>query len=186
MPSAHAASLSSVLNWTIPPTLRAQVDGCFQRTNWRAVCETASQVNGGQPCRALLDYTSGGSSLARLLEFQDGTRWIARIQLLRSTPETSRRLRIEIDTMVLLRTVSKASIPQVFAFELSDTNPFGAAYALFEFIPGNTAMDKARRYDRPDGQVIPRQYQQVFYRSMAAAHVSYRYSTEMARRDDKS
>jgi len=77
--SAQAARPLSALNWTIPAVLRAQADACFRRTNWEAVCETASRVNGGQPCQALPDCTSGGSNLARLLEFRDGTRWVARI-----------------------------------------------------------------------------------------------------------
>lgn len=171
MPPNHDDSL--VLKWTITddPAVRAQVNDCFKRTNWRAICESASRANGGQPCEALPDYTSGGSSLARLLEFQDGTRWIARVQLLKSTPETIRKLRTEIDTMALLK-IHTTMVPQVLAFELDDVQPAGAAFVLLEFFPGNTAMDEARDYERIDWGLIPRQHQQTFYRSMAAAHVS--------------
>jgi len=73
--------------------------------------------------------------------------------------------------MILLRTVSGAPVPQVFAFELGDANPIRSAYVLLEFVPGNTAMDEARRHDKPAGQLIPSRYQQPFFRSMATAHV---------------
>ncbi|KAI0101410.1 kinase-like domain-containing protein [Nemania sp. FL0031] len=87
----------------------------------------ASRANDGQPCEALPAYTSGGSSLARLLKFQDGTGWIARVQLRKSTPETLRKLQTEIDTMALLRS-RMTLVPRVFAFELDDAQPAGAAF----------------------------------------------------------
>ncbi|KAL1849411.1 hypothetical protein VTK73DRAFT_9884 [Phialemonium thermophilum] len=37
--------------------------------------------------------------------------------------------------------------------------------------PGYTAGEEAKSYDIPDGGLIPRQYRQTMYRSMAAAHV---------------
>ncbi|KAJ8129924.1 hypothetical protein O1611_g3704 [Lasiodiplodia mahajangana] len=166
----HDDSLLLKWNVTDDPIVRAQVNDCFKRTNWTAICESASRANGGQPCEALPAYTSGGSSLARLLKFQDGTRWIARVQLLESTPETIRKLRTEIDTMALLKS-HMTMVPRVFAFELDDAQPAGVAFVLLEFFPGNTAMDEARDYDRIDWGLIPRQHRQAFYRSMAAAHV---------------
>lgn len=68
------------LRWTLPDDVfsRAQVDDCIKRTNWKVICEKASHANNGQPCQALPEQTCGGSNLARLLEFQDGTYWIAK------------------------------------------------------------------------------------------------------------
>ncbi|KAI0891194.1 hypothetical protein F4806DRAFT_483926 [Annulohypoxylon nitens] len=70
-----------LLKWAIidDPAVQAQVNDCIKRTKWEAICECASRANHGQPCKVLPDFTNGGSSLARLLEFQDGTRWIARV-----------------------------------------------------------------------------------------------------------
>ncbi|KAI0388352.1 kinase-like domain-containing protein [Xylariaceae sp. FL0594] len=159
--------------WTISTDakLQAQVNNCFGRTNWEAICKTASRVNGGQPCKALPYYTHGGSSLVRLLEFEDGTRWIARVQLLKSTPNTAHKIQAEIDTIALLKAQTKTPTPQVFGFELGDENPAGVSFVLFEYFPGNSALDEARDYNRIDWSLIPFQYRQTFYRSIAAAHV---------------
>jgi len=162
---------SLLLNWSIPniPILRAKALKCLEQANWQAICERASLDNGGQPCELLSDCTCGGTSLARLLEFQDGTRWVARVPLVKPTPERIQRLRTEIDTMILLRNHTK-TVPQVFAFELDDAHPAGTPFVLLEFLPGNTAMDEADNYDK--GEIIPRQHQQTCYQSLASAHVS--------------
>lgn len=65
-----------------------------------AILIVASQANRDKPCKLLPDYRVGGSSLARLLEFQYGSLWIPRIQLRESTRETAERWRIEIDNTV--------------------------------------------------------------------------------------
>lgn len=169
MSPAQDNSTLSDLKWTVPDNALARE--CFKWTNWEAICDTASRAYGGQPCRVLPNYTCGGSSLARLLEFQDGTRWVARIQLQKSDSEASRKLRVEIDTTILLRVRTKAPVPQIFAFNVDDTQSPSAAYMLLEFFPGNTAMDEARGYARTDWGLIPCHYRRTFYRSMAAAHV---------------
>ena len=70
---------------------RSDVQTCLERTNWKAVCDIASRARMSQNCTARPEFTSDGSHLARLLEFQDGTLWVARIELAVSTRETSSR-----------------------------------------------------------------------------------------------
>jgi hypothetical protein len=107
-----------------------------------------------------------------LLEFQDGSHWIARVQMLKSSPDTIRTLRNEIDIIGFLITHTKALVPQIFAFELNDQNLTMSSFVLLEFFPGNTAIDEARHYDITDGGLIPEQFWQPFYFLMAATHVS--------------
>lgn len=165
------------LKWAIPDEafIRTRADACLKRTDWKALCDIASRTNAGQSCKPLPAYTVGGSSLARLFEFQDGTCWIARVQMARSTLETSRRLRTDVDTMAMLKAHTKAPVPRVFASETDDANPTGVAFVLLEFFPGNTAMDEAREYKITDLGLIPSQFRQTFYHSMAAAHVGYKF-----------
>ena len=146
---------------------------CLTRTNWEAILAVASRANGDKPCKLLPDYQVGGSSLARLLEFSDGTCWVARVRLRKSTAETFQRLQNEINTTVLLKTQTKAPVPRVFAFELDDSNPAGSAFVLLEFIPGSTAAGEARDYEEPRWGLIPFQHCHTCYPSMAAAHVSF-------------
>lgn len=179
-------NLLSTLIWTIPdnPFVQAKVDSCLKRINWNDICDRASRANNGLHCEALEKYTVGGTSLARLLKFEDGTYWVARIQLSQSTPESSRKLLSEIDTMILLRN-HHVPVPQIFAYNLPYTETStsvtstSTAFVLLEFLPGNTAFHEARKYPRVDWGLIPCQYRQTFYRSMAAAHVCmlvYSYS----------
>ena len=148
---------------------------CLTRTNWEAILTAASRVNGDKPCKLLPDCKVGGSSLPCLLEFRDGTRWIARVQLRKSTPETSQRLQNEIDTTVLLKTHTKARVPRVFAFELDDSNLAGSAFLLLEYLPGNTAAEEARDNEEPSWGLIPFKHCHTCYPSMAAAHVSFTF-----------
>ena len=145
---------------------------CLTRTNWEAILTVASRANGDKPCKLLLDFKVGGSSLARLLEFSDGTCWVARVQLRKSTAETSQRLQNGIDTTVLLKTQTKAPVPRVFGFELDNSNPGGSAFVLLEFISGSTAAEEALDYEDPRWGLIPFQHCHTCYPSMAAAHVS--------------
>ncbi|KAI1413291.1 hypothetical protein F5Y13DRAFT_198541 [Hypoxylon sp. FL1857] len=152
----------SALNWSIhdDPTLQTEVDNCLKRTDWDHICEIASQCNGGQPCKVLPKCTSGGTSLARLLEFQDGTYWV---------------VRVHYGLKLILSPYSKPNthtpVPRIFAFNLGDVQPETAAFVLLELLPGNSAMDEARGYDKTDWGLIPRQHRQTLHRSLAAAHV---------------
>ncbi|KAK2037739.1 hypothetical protein LZ31DRAFT_509183 [Colletotrichum somersetense] len=158
----------------LPPELNWNHDTrgnvCLQRTDWGALCKIASHSKDGVPCEPLECYTVGGSFLARLIHFQDGIRWVARVQLHEPTQETSERLRIELDTMFLLRSRTKAPVPQVFAFAL-DADLTGSAFVLLEYLPGNNAADQAHDYVRTDWGLVPPQNRPAFYRTMAAAQV---------------
>ncbi|CCF42546.1 hypothetical protein CH063_02862 [Colletotrichum higginsianum] len=171
MVSNHDNSLPPELNWEPSALMQAQADDCLQRTNWEALTRFASRANGESPCKLHAPYAVGGSFLVRLLEFQDGTRGVARVQLRKSTPESSRKLLIDIDTTLLLKEKTKSPVPRIFAFRLDDANAARSAFVLLEFLPGNNAADEARSYVRTDWGLIPLQHRHTFHRTMAAAHV---------------
>lgn len=158
------------VNWSLPnhtPT-KTRAQDCLIRVNWEAICDVASRSR-AQTCQVRPECTSGGSSLARLLEFQDGTLWVARVQLKNSTSKTSSKAQTDIDTMAFLKNCTKTPIPQVFASQIDDNNPAGVAFLLLEFFPGNTAFDENRLSN--NRSLIPPQFQNNFYSSIAAAHV---------------
>ncbi|GKT71525.1 protein kinase-like domain protein [Colletotrichum tofieldiae] len=70
----------------------------------------------------------------------------------------------------MLKTETKAPVPQIFAFELDDANSTGSAFVLLEYLPGNNAADEAHGYKKIDWGLIPLQHRHTFYRTMAAAH----------------
>ncbi|CZT42580.1 uncharacterized protein RSE6_02504 [Rhynchosporium secalis] len=70
--------------------------------------------------------------------------------------------------MALMRERTKIPLPQVFGYEIDDSNPTGVAFMLMELLPGNVAMDADGDYEAHRGQ-IPLQRRDGFYAS--AAHV---------------
>lgn len=153
-----------------PPSAKALEETCLARTNWLVLIAAAARAK-GQPC-TLPSYRAGGTSLARLLQFEDETHWVARVQLRVSTPESSLRLRVEIDAMALLRAAG-ALVPRDFAFDAGDEDGVGvgSAFVLMEFIPGNIGLNEADKYERLGWGLIPLEHWSTCYRSMALAHV---------------
>lgn len=161
------------LTWSLPSdkATRRLAELCLRRTDWAAVCRTASTSRSGQPCRALDRYNCGGTSLARLLQFGDGTYCVARVLLREPTAESSCKLRGEVDTLAFLATASRAPVPRVLAMD-NPTDGSLATFVLLEFLaPGITALDETRVYKREDWGLVPRKYRKTFYRSLAATHV---------------
>lgn len=175
MAANKEASASDNILWTVLAPYRVEVDDCLKRTNWDAIRERASQANNGQPCNFLAHETCGANNMARMLEFQDGTRWVARVLMNRPTESLSAKMKSEIDTTVFLKTHTKAPVPQVFAYELDETNPAGVAYMLLEMLPGNDGMTLCAEYEKKHNKHIigiPAEFRQEAYRTLAAAHVS--------------
>ncbi|KAI1267856.1 kinase-like domain-containing protein [Xylariaceae sp. FL1019] len=159
------------LNWTITDyDPDHSVQQATKNTNWGKLCQLASTLNNGLPC-VLLDKpaTNGGFNLVRLLEFSDGTRWIARIPLRCSTADST-KLQSEVDAMQLVQECSAVPIPKIFAYEVDGNNPIGVPFVLMEFLLGNTAIDAAGGWDVHKGE-IPLAHRDVFYSSVAECHV---------------
>ncbi|KAI1289114.1 kinase-like domain-containing protein [Xylaria venustula] len=164
MPSK--SSPIGLLNWKISEYDPLQsIQEVVQKTHWVNLCQRASDLNHGLPCKPLSTMTNGLHNLVCILEFSDQTRWVARIGLHKSV-----KLRNEVDAMQLIKEKCKFPVPDVFAYEIDDDNPVGVPFILMEFLPGNTAMDAAGGYDVHRGQ-IPFAYRPKFYRSVAECHV---------------
>ena len=144
---------------------------CIERTNWAELCLYASKLNNGVRCVLLPDLTNGLHHVARVLEFDDKIRWLARIQMAKPTERTARKLQSEIDTMVLVRERTQIPVPKVFGYEIDDKHGIGVAFMLTDFLPGNVAIDLNGGYAVHQGQ-IPRGHCQGFYHSVAQIQVS--------------
>lgn len=152
--------------------------GCLPSSiNWDALLEYATTLRQAQhnesrlTCTLLPRYNMGGLHIIRLLEFNDGTRWVARIQLHSASEDSAKRLLHEIHTMSAIRQQQSVPVPMVFGYESSTDNPVGAAFILMEFIPGDTAMDSFGGWDTHRGR-IPSEYKPHFHRQVAHMQVS--------------
>ena len=121
-------------------------------------------------CQILPIYSLGGLHLVRLLEFDDGDRWIARAQLGPSTELSRARLLNEVQLLDYLHQSSRVPVPAVYGYELNVDEQMGAAMMLQEFIPGSTGMDACGGYHAHHGE-IPSRYQAQFAHSLAQIHV---------------
>jgi len=107
----------------------------------------------------------GCNNLVRILVFEDGSRWIARLRLPSiDSDETaevkSALLQREIDCMRLVKERTSVPVPAVLGYDTSAENAIGAPSMLMEYIPGNVAVDLQQ-----DG--VPPAHQSSFYVEMA-------------------
>jgi aminoglycoside phosphotransferase (APT) family kinase protein len=106
-------------------------------------------------CVLLPDQTNGLNHVIRVLEFQDGTRWVARLQMAKPTEATARALHSEVDTMALVQERTQVPVPRVFAYEVDDIgHGVGVSFLLTEFLPGNVAIDLDCGYKAHKGQMV--------------------------------
>ncbi|TQN67095.1 hypothetical protein CSHISOI_08343 [Colletotrichum shisoi] len=139
---------------------------CINRINEPELCHYASQINNNVPCDLLPYTTNGLHHLVSIIEFKDKTRWIARMQMTKSTEDTAAGLKVEVDTMSLLADQTRVPVPRVFGYQLTDENPIGAAFILMDFLPGNVAVDACGGYAAHQGE-IPTEHRHGFYKSIA-------------------
>lgn len=145
---------------------------CFEQVQWDKLCLIASSANRGLKCVALDQVASGLNNIVRQLEFSDQTRWAARVQIKRSRSPCWYRIKVEneVATMQFIAENSSLLVPRVFSYYSDDNNAVAAAFMLIEVLPGIVAMDALGGH-KEHGGVIPMQYRQTFYQSVAKCHV---------------
>lgn len=151
-------------------TLQRLVDKCLHATNWAALRQYAASLNNGVKCTVLPRITNGLNHLVCVLQFKNKARWVARIQMSRSTPQLAAKLQSEVATMALLAERTRVPVPRVFGYEVDADNPVGVAFMLMEYLSGDVAMDADGGYDAHQGE-IPLHRRAQFYEATANAQV---------------
>jgi hypothetical protein len=121
-------------------------------------------------CQLSDKYNMGGLHIVRLLDFEDGTTWLARLQLRKGTAESCQRLIAEVNTVQVVREQSKIRVPEVFDHDASSNNPVGVPFMLLEYIPAITAMDSFGGWTEHRGR-IPQHFRTDYHASMANIQV---------------
>lgn len=167
------------LNWATTDITREDSLG---PVDWEALVQYAVDIklqrdgiNCPITCQLSSEYNMGGLNLVRRLHFQDGTCWIARIQLHKPTPESAERLVQEVHTMTVVRERSAIPVPEVYAYEANCDNPVAVPFMIIEFIPGNTAMDSFGGYDEHKGKT-PLLFKAKFHTAMADIQVRMKHA----------
>lgn len=108
--------------------------------------------------------------MVRIIEFDDGVRWAARLSILRlpwkeeDTPEEKRAMEeCEYNMIQLVWKESNIPVPAIHGFEASSDNKVGASFMLMDCLRGNVGMDL--------GMKVPAEYKTTVFTSMAKVHV---------------
>lgn len=148
--------------------------------DWNALTQYAIRLKCGQSentarslkCDIPPIYSMGGVHIVRLLIFEDGTRWVARIQLHKENPHSKILLLSEKDTLGIILERTDIPVPRVIGYDECQDR-IGRAFMIMEFIPGSTAMDAFGGPQVHRG-AIPQQYKAKFYDDIAYMQVQAR------------
>lgn len=111
----------------------------------------------------------GGVHLVRLLIFEDGTKWIARIQLQKGDARSKVLLLSEKHTLSIIHEQTAIPVPRVLGYD-DCQDRIGRAFMIMEFVPGSTAMD-AFGGSQVHGGAIPQKYRAKFHEDIAKIQV---------------
>ena len=163
-------SWSSVLSYKGRTEKGQSVHACLVRTDWEQLCFRASSLRHGASCRFLPEVKTGLNHLVRILRFDDGISWIARVPLKPASEKSVLSLQSEVPTMRLVRQRTSIPVPRVYTYEVDEQNPVNAAFILMEAVSGMFAVDSDGGYEVHYGQV-PLDRRSMFYPAMAKIQV---------------
>lgn len=154
---------------------RARTDQFLETVDWHSLQQYAAKKHDGVACKVLPEIGLGGVHVVRIIEFDNGIRWIARLRLppfdssdgVGNSPTMMElREQSEYTTMSLVRKMTNIPIPEVHAVETSKHNSSGAPFMLMDCLPGNVGIDLSME--------VPSAYNQKFIHDLAKIHVSCR------------
>jgi hypothetical protein len=162
---------------------RVRASSALEQIDWNALAEVAEESR-KIPCKVGEQYGLGGRHIVREILFDDGVHWIGRVSIPRVnfnaeenfvpqpvrqswTADKAAEMQSEIDTMSFVREHTDISIPRVFAYDTTATNPVGAPFMLMECVKGTCGMDMANSLHN-----IPTHFRGKYYAAEAAILVS--------------
>ncbi|KAF5017914.1 hypothetical protein F66182_10130 [Fusarium sp. NRRL 66182] len=132
--------------------IRSRAELFLRSIDWPGLERFATTKRSGIKCKILPDIGLGYNHMVRILEFEDGDRWVGRLKLPSlSTPEKSEpeqtldtKMTYEFNTISFLRKKTSIPIPRIHAFEARPHCSVGAPFMLMDCLKGNVGMDIAR------------------------------------------
>jgi len=133
--------------------------------DWDQLRIYASSKKIGVDCVLLPNIGLGYNHIVRVLEFVDGTRWIARLRMPSLDSSTSDRASIttEFTTTSLVMSVTDIPVPFIHAVEPKIHYLVKASFMLMDCLEGNVGMDL--------GMEVPSDRKTSFFNKMAHIHV---------------
>lgn len=135
-----------------------------ESVDWDLVRSYASSLRDGSKCVIDPAVALGGRHLVRIIRFEDGPQWIARLRTTSSADDDA-LLKREVDCLELVKARTSVPVPKVFGHQSTAQSKIGAPLMLMECIPGNVGMDL--NFD-----FIPSEHKSSFFEAMARCQVS--------------
>ena len=141
----------------------------LNKINWDALRAYASKLHKADPCTLDPDFALGGRHMVRKIDFEDGSRWIARLRMTEYDPGYQRSLlQREVDCLLLVKERTTVPVPKILGYIADGDNEIGAPFILMECLAGNVAIEM-----NGHGSDIPPQHEKLFWRDVARIQVRY-------------
>ncbi|CAH0055826.1 unnamed protein product [Clonostachys solani] len=149
--------------------IRSRAESFLDAVKWPRLLEYASKQRNGANASILPAIGLGGNHMVRIIEFNDGVRWVARLQL-PPLPDSGSfegsleaKSSCEFNTIRLLTKTSAIPTPVIHAFEPGRDSGVNAPFFLMDCLEGNVGMDL--------GMDIPTAHKKNFFKELAKIHV---------------
>ncbi|KAK1966174.1 hypothetical protein LY78DRAFT_703131 [Colletotrichum sublineola] len=152
--------------------IRSRAELFLTSVDWTSLLMYAARRRNASSCQLLCDIGLGYNHMIRIIRFDDGVQWVARLRMppigtsdaFENSGETADEVEnCEYSTISLVRQKTNIPIPEVHAIEARRDCEVKAPFMLMDCLPGNVGMDL--------GMTIPRPYKQTFLRRLAQIHV---------------
>lgn len=153
--------------------MRTRAEVFLRSADWSALLEYATKRRSGVRCALSSNIGLGYNHMVRVLEFLDGTKWVARLRMpsldedFASSPDSvsvRQRMEAEYNTALLVLAKTSIPVPAIHAIESTSENIVKVPFMLMDCISGNVGMDL--------GMTLPSQHKSKFIKYMADIHVS--------------
>ncbi|SLM39289.1 Protein kinase-like domain [Lasallia pustulata] len=118
----------------------------MKNTNWHNVTEMCSSLRQNLSCKVGESFTTGSQNLVRLVEFEDGVKWVARIWMgdgeekdMRMAASAEKIMENQVATYRYLRRYTTIPVPDVYAFNARNNVEVGPPFMLLDYIHGTAA-----------------------------------------------
>ncbi|TEA15774.1 hypothetical protein C8034_v002327 [Colletotrichum sidae] len=152
--------------------IRSRAELFSASVDWRSLLRYAASRRNGSGCQLLRDVGLGYNHMVRIIQFDDGVRWAARLRMppigssdaFENSNESIEAMETcEYNTISLVRQKTSIPIPEVHAIEARWDCDVKAPFMLMDCLPGNVGMDL--------GMKVPPGFKPKFLRRLAQMHV---------------
>ena len=119
--------------------------------DWNSLCQYASELHGGVRSTVDPKFTMGGRHVVRIINFEGGERWIARLRMTTDMDddEQCQLVQREVDCIQLVRERTSVPVPAVYGYIASAKKSSKLTFPS-EFFPVPIAFELRDLFREPN------------------------------------